>query len=173
VSEKLGLRNETLLEEFERFQKNDRLQSVQKLKTKEGADQDAEERGQERYALASHIFVFKRNKEAEGGEAEHFEKEYARVFEETPEDTLEKLDVAVRERYIFEIEADNKTILEEKTYIEQLLKRITIGELEQRAKQLLNKLKDAEDEADKSSAEALFKEYSRTLSEIENIKQQP
>src|SRR5690606_30077252 len=114
-----------------------------------------------------------RNKEAEGGEAEHFEKEYARVFEETPEDTLEKLDVAVRERYIFEIEADNKTILEEKTYIEQLLKRITIGELEQRAKQLLNKLKDAEDEADKSSAEALFKEYSRILSEIENIKQQP
>src|SRR5690606_32340822 len=99
VSEKLGLRNETLLEEFERFQKNDRLQSVQKLKTKEEADQDAEERGQERYALASHIFVFKRNKEAEGGEAEHFEKEYARVFEETPEDTLEKLDVAVRERY--------------------------------------------------------------------------
>lgn len=175
VSENLGIRTETLIAEYTRLTEKRRsapdAKSVAASENKAAEEKDAEEN--ERLILSSRLHVLGKEPEIAEEVFSRFEERFIKIFGHGSNEALEATPAQIREKYLFEAEADDKTPLELETYIEYLFRHITINKLERGAKSLLRKLKQAEEGADKSASEKLFKDYSKTLEAIEKIKQQP
>jgi len=171
LAETLGLREETLFDEFNDFLRRvprSERPSVQPQSEKE--ERESRSENDERALLAAHLFVYERDPEASAETHQKFKEEFLSLFSVSPDDALRETPATLREKYIFEIEADVQTALERQANITHLIKRITIGELERKAQFLLRKLRDAEDGADKDSATKLFHEYSALCKKIETLK---
>jgi DNA primase len=176
LAENLGVREETLLEEFNDFLQrlpqrkaaNERGQN-ESNENKEGSDQNQND---QRALLAAHLFVYGKDPEVDLETHKRFEEDFFSIFNASPDEVLSEAPVALRERHIFEIEADAQTALEQQSHIRHLIQRTTIGALERKAHFLLRKLRDAEGGADRDAASALFHEYSAVLKKIEALKQQ-
>lgn len=173
VSEKIGIRNDTLLTEFEAFQKHIAKQDVPTQKKSPDEKEKEVVRKNEKYVLATHIVLLLKNPEVDRASVERFKKRFQEIFSEPPEDTLQQIESSEKERYVFEIEEDNQTALEQEGYIDYLLNRIAIIELERKATILLRQMKDAEEDADKDTTARIFNTYSTILKKIEQLKQQP
>lgn len=172
VAEKIGIRNDTLLTEFEAFKKRaDNNGGVAQKKTPDEKEEKIVHQG-EKYVLATHILLLEEVPEVDSAEMEKFRERFQEIFSESPEDILKQIEGPEKERYMFEIEEENHSALERKSYIDYLLNRIAILELERKARLLLVKMKEAEDGADKEMTATIFNTYSTILKKIEQLKQQ-
>ncbi|MEX0909887.1 MAG: DNA primase [Candidatus Paceibacterota bacterium] len=172
VSESIGISEETLSDEFKNFKgKQERLKkefSKKKVFTKE---QETAFISDERLMLASLLGVYARNPENDSSTLEGFEKDFSEIYSKTSKEVVATADLRKREKYVYEIEEDNQTVLEVKNLIEYLLNRVRIRELEKKAALLLSHLRNAEESADKETAANIFSEYSSLLKNIEVLKQ--
>ncbi|MEX0933342.1 MAG: DNA primase [Candidatus Paceibacterota bacterium] len=171
VAEKIGIQSDTLLSEFETF----RGRAMKKGGSTPHVVPPPKERAvltfNEKHILATHIVILAQNTEIDRTSMVTFKERFQEIFSEPPEDVFKKIQSPEKEKYVFEIEEENQTVLEQKSYIEYLLSRITISELERKAKILLEKMKEAEGSADKEVTATIFNTYSTLLKKIEQLKQ--
>jgi DNA primase len=172
VSESIGISRETLSDEFNSYKsKNERPGkelAAKNVFTKEREDASISD---ERLLIASLIAIYSSNPDSDKETAISFEKDFTEIYNESTKVILESAEPRLREKYFFEIEKEDHTMLKTKGQIEHLLGRGRIRELERRAGVLLKQLIKAENEAEKETATTLFSEYSQVLKNIEELKQ--
>jgi DNA primase len=172
VSEIVGISTESLSDEFSFFKSNPKKQDAQQIKEKVFTKkQEAAFVSNEQLMLASLIKVYATSPDVQKEALSVFETNFKSIYSETTKEVIKKADAREKERYIFEIEEENKTSLKNVSLIEYLLKHARIRELEKKASALLSKLKEAEKEAEKEKATTLFLNYSAVLKDIEELKQ--
>lgn len=170
IAEKMGMRTETMHEEFALLQsskKTPHTKSEAQTKTTSVSEvKNVDE--QEKLYLAALIDLKKyKSKESE----QDLITEFAGIFAETPEQALAGLSINSREQIFFEIEAKKMSGKMLSSEIEYLLKRFKIKRLEKEAQAILIKMKTAEDQADKEKVQEFLETYSHLSKEIEALKE--
>jgi len=171
VAEKIGIRSDTLLNEFETFKRNIISGKRPALGTATDKEEEKSVPPNEKYVLATHIAILEKNSRVDRTTITAFKERFQEIFSDLPENVLDKIESPEKERYEFQIEEEDQTELERKSYIEYLLSRVAIIELEHKARVLLRKMKKAEESADKKMTTTIFNTYSSILKEIEQLKQ--
>ncbi len=168
IAERLGMRAETVIDEFESTLSNRRLQARSNLTAsndKSGEPPPKNPEDEERLYLASLISLKKsKSYERELGEFEE-------IFNESPESMLGKLKAEERERILFEAEAKREKMSNITLEIKSLLRHLKIKSLETQAREILIKIKNAESLAEKEIAQELLESYSKLSREIEALKE--
>lgn len=174
VSEVLGMRSETVFEEFESFINRTQRPKAQN-ETKVESDSKEDSKWNNKLFIAAKIDVYNKKELALNGDQKNeigqgLSRSFEEIFEENPEDSLNSADIKEKEKYLFESEAGFKSLQSLQKDVEYLLNRIKIQSLEREARIILQKIKEAENEGDKSKASTSLEEYEAVSKKLQSLK---
>ncbi|MDZ7726376.1 MAG: DNA primase [Candidatus Campbellbacteria bacterium] len=174
VSEVLGMRSETVFEEFESFINRTQRPKAQN-ETKVESDSKEDLKWNNKLFIAAKIDVYNKkelalNDDQKNEIGQGLSRSFEEIFEESPEDSLNSADIKEKEKYLFESEAGFKSLQSLQKDVEYLLNRIKIQSLEREARIILQKIKEAENEGDKSKASTSLEEYEAVSKKLQSLK---
>lgn len=164
IAEYLGMKLETVMEEYRSFTPSTRSQVIKKKEVLQNKTEEQNLEEKERSHLLGLIYFSKDEKKKE------YSKEFEAIFQVQPNELLDQLEVRLREQILFEAEKKLEKLNDFDYEVESLLKRFKIRELEKTSKDLLIKIREAEEGAEKETARKLLTSYDQVSKEIESLK---